>query len=400
MTISRSARSLMSTTRGQQDAVRVDAERVAVVDVVVDEGRREVVGGPDRVDVAGQVEVEVLHRDDLAVAAAGRAALDPEDGPERRLADRDGRALPDAVEALGEADRSSSSCPRRAASGVIAVTTTYLPRGLAASRRRMPSSVTFALVRPYSSTSSSWSPRSRAMSTIGRGVTDRAMSRSDGNGVTAVIGRLPTSCEGARAAARCAPGAWAGADEMGQEEGVGDRADAARHRRDRRGHGAGRLEVDVADELVADHVDPDVDDDRTRAQHLAGDQARDAGGHDHDLRVPGVAGEVAVLRVADRDRGVLAEQQERGRLADDVRAPDDHDPLARERDVRTLQDLDRGVGGRRQEPVVAEAEQAGVARVDAVDVLGRIERVDDGRERDPLGQRHLDDDPGDERVRG
>ena len=36
--------------------------------------------------------------------------------------------------------------------------------------------------------------------------------------------------------------------------------------------------------------------------------------------------------------------------------------------------------------------------MDAVDVLGGIERVDDGRERDPLGQRHLDDDPGDERV--
>ena len=49
----------------------------------------EVVRGADRVDVAGQVEVEVLHRDDLAVAAAGRAALDPEHGPEARLADRD-----------------------------------------------------------------------------------------------------------------------------------------------------------------------------------------------------------------------------------------------------------------------------------------------------------------------
>ena len=61
-----------------EDAVGVDAQRVAVVDVVVDERGGEVVRGADRVHVAGQVEVEVLHRDDLAVAAAGRAALDPE----------------------------------------------------------------------------------------------------------------------------------------------------------------------------------------------------------------------------------------------------------------------------------------------------------------------------------
>ena len=62
-------------------------ERVAVVEVVVDERGGEVVGRADRVDVAGQVEVEVLHRDDLAVAAAGGAALDPEHRAEARLAD-------------------------------------------------------------------------------------------------------------------------------------------------------------------------------------------------------------------------------------------------------------------------------------------------------------------------
>ena len=74
-----------------EDPVRIDAERVLVVEAVVDEGAGQVVGRADRVDVAGQVEVEVLHRDDLAVAAAGRAALDPEHRPERRLADVDRR---------------------------------------------------------------------------------------------------------------------------------------------------------------------------------------------------------------------------------------------------------------------------------------------------------------------
>src|SRR3954453_1466837 len=54
--------------------------------------------------VAGQVEVKVLHRDHLAVAAARGAALDPEYGTERRLADRDGGRAADPTEALREPD--------------------------------------------------------------------------------------------------------------------------------------------------------------------------------------------------------------------------------------------------------------------------------------------------------
>ncbi len=71
--------------------------------------------------------------------------------------------------------------------GLIAVTTTYLPRGFAASSRSIPASVTFAFVWPYGSISSSCRPRSWATSMIGRGVTERAMSRSDGN-VIEVLG--------------------------------------------------------------------------------------------------------------------------------------------------------------------------------------------------------------------
>ena len=65
------------------------------MEAVVEERRRKVVGRADRVDVAGEVEVEVLHRDDLAVAAAGSAALDAEDGAERWLTDADRRLVPD-----------------------------------------------------------------------------------------------------------------------------------------------------------------------------------------------------------------------------------------------------------------------------------------------------------------
>ena len=63
------------------------------------------------------------------------------------------------------------------------------------------------------------------------------------------------------------------------------------------------------------------------------------------------------------------------------------------------QDLDRGVGRGRQEPVVAEPEQAGVQRMDAVDVLGRVDRVDDRAQPDRRRQRHLDDDAVDDAGR-
>src|SRR5436309_16108342 len=51
------------------------------------------------------MEVDVLHRYDLRVAAAGGAALDAEAGPERGLANAEHRLLAEMVERVGEADR-------------------------------------------------------------------------------------------------------------------------------------------------------------------------------------------------------------------------------------------------------------------------------------------------------
>ena len=79
-------------------------ELVAVEDVRLEHRGEQVVRSADRVDVAGEVEVHVLHRHDLRVAAAGGAALDPEDGAERRLAQAEHRALADVPEALGQRD--------------------------------------------------------------------------------------------------------------------------------------------------------------------------------------------------------------------------------------------------------------------------------------------------------
>ena len=87
------------------DRDRVDVQRVAVVQVVVDRRGQQVVRQRHGVHVAGEVEVEALHRQHLAVAAARRAALDPEQRAHRRLADRADGALADVVQGHRQADR-------------------------------------------------------------------------------------------------------------------------------------------------------------------------------------------------------------------------------------------------------------------------------------------------------
>ena len=71
-------------------------------DVRLDDRREQVVRHADRMHVACEVEVEVLHGDDLRVAAAGRAALDPEDRSERRFAQTQNRLRADGAEHLRE----------------------------------------------------------------------------------------------------------------------------------------------------------------------------------------------------------------------------------------------------------------------------------------------------------
>ena len=88
----------------ERDVALIDAERVAVVEVVVDHRRQQVVGRRDRGEVAREVEVDVLHRHDLREPAAGGAPLHAEAGPQGRLAQRDDGPLAEAVERLAEAD--------------------------------------------------------------------------------------------------------------------------------------------------------------------------------------------------------------------------------------------------------------------------------------------------------
>jgi hypothetical protein len=83
---------------------RVDLVRVLMQDRGVEQGGEQVVRRADRVDVAGEVEVQVLHRHDLREPAAGGSALDAEDRPERRLAQAQQRVLADVAQPLRQTD--------------------------------------------------------------------------------------------------------------------------------------------------------------------------------------------------------------------------------------------------------------------------------------------------------
>ena len=87
------------------DAAHIQIEVVAVVDVVINQCRQQVVGERDGVEVAGEVQVDILHRHDLRITAARRAALHTEHRPERGLAQADHRLLADIIEPIAEADR-------------------------------------------------------------------------------------------------------------------------------------------------------------------------------------------------------------------------------------------------------------------------------------------------------
>ena len=65
-------------------------------------------------EVAGEVNVDILHRDDLAVTAAGGSALHSEDWPQGGLAERQGYLFAELRQCLRKADGGRSlALPRR-----------------------------------------------------------------------------------------------------------------------------------------------------------------------------------------------------------------------------------------------------------------------------------------------
>ena len=71
--------------------------------MVFQQRREQVVRERDGLEIAGEVQIDVFHRHHLGVPTTGRPALHAEDRAERRLAQADDGALPDAVERVTQA---------------------------------------------------------------------------------------------------------------------------------------------------------------------------------------------------------------------------------------------------------------------------------------------------------
>lgn len=75
------------------------------VGVVVDQRRKQIVRGGDRVDVASEMQIDVGHGQQLRVAATRCAALEPERGAQRGLSQTQCVPQAQATEGLSETDR-------------------------------------------------------------------------------------------------------------------------------------------------------------------------------------------------------------------------------------------------------------------------------------------------------
>ena len=75
------------------------------MDMIVHRGRKKIVRKRDRVEVAGEVQIDVFHRHDLRITTTRRSAFHAEYRAERRFAQADDCLLADSVERIAESDR-------------------------------------------------------------------------------------------------------------------------------------------------------------------------------------------------------------------------------------------------------------------------------------------------------
>ena len=64
---------------------RIDAERIAPVHMVIDHRGEQIVGRGDRVEIAGEMQIDLIHRHDLRITATRRAAFHAEAGAQLKV---------------------------------------------------------------------------------------------------------------------------------------------------------------------------------------------------------------------------------------------------------------------------------------------------------------------------
>src|SRR5579875_3590709 len=85
---------------GEGNGERVYVETIAVMQMIIYCGGKQIVGGANGVHVACEMKVDVLHGDDLSMPASGSAPLQAKNRSHGRLANGDDGAFPQSAESL------------------------------------------------------------------------------------------------------------------------------------------------------------------------------------------------------------------------------------------------------------------------------------------------------------
>mmetsp|Transcript_8990 Transcript_8990/g.27978 ORF Transcript_8990/g.27978 Transcript_8990/m.27978 type:complete len:634 (-) Transcript_8990:72-1973(-) len=194
--------------------------------------------------------------------------------------------------------------------------------------------------------------------------------------------------------------------DVAEQNGEGDVAHAARHRRDLRGYFHGLVEADVPHDPhrarlgVRGAVHAHVDHHSAGLEPGALDQLRTAGARHQDVRTAHDALDVERLGVADGDGAVVGREERGDGRPDRVGAAQDDGRPAREADARAEQQLHDGRGHRRPggglhavHVAPGGEEAAEVREGEPVDVFGGADGLDDPRLVQVWGQGQLDKDP-------
>ena len=162
---------------------------------------------------------------------------------------------------------------------------------------------------------------------------------------------------------------------------------------------AGSTSPHEARALAVQHaVDADVDHRGAGRDPVGLDHGGPARRGDHDLGPAHHRGQVAGARVRDRHGAGVREQERRHRLADDVRAPDDHRLTPRQVAEMRAQEHQAAQGRAGHQRPASGAQEPDIRDVEAVHVLGGIDGAGHQRGLDVVGQRKLHQDAMHRRV--
>ena len=82
------------------DATRIDAQLITVVNMIVNQGCKQVVGNPNGMEVTCKVKVDVFHRNHLGITTTGSTTFDSKDRAKRRFTESNDGILTDSREGI------------------------------------------------------------------------------------------------------------------------------------------------------------------------------------------------------------------------------------------------------------------------------------------------------------